>query len=139
MIDTVSLVRLSRQLYGLTMHSERPSHRMYEQWHPLGLLGSFCFQLSCGCLVLILIATVCGSNLMEAIEKTPLTALACMKLLGSVLKQHQVPEELCSLLVGTVQEVGEPLVNDHRVALVSATGSTAMGKVVAQKVATSWS
>ena len=139
MIDICEFaVGLSRQLYGLTMHSERPSHRMYEQWHPLGIVGiisAFNFPVAVWSWNFT-IATVCGNaTLWKPSEKTPLTAIACMKLLGAVLKQHQVPEGLCSMLVGTVQEVGEPLVNDRRVALISATGSTAMGKVVAQKVA----
>ena len=128
---------LSRQLHGLTMHSERPEHRMYEQWHSLGVVGiitAFNFPVAVWAWNFSL-ATICGNaTLWKPSEKTPLTAFACMKLLEDVLAKHKVPEGVCNMMVGSVDSVGNKMVEDKRVQLVSATGSTRMGKVVAEKV-----
>ncbi|WP_428664849.1 L-piperidine-6-carboxylate dehydrogenase [Runella sp.] len=129
-------VGLSRQLYGLTMHSERPAHRMYEQWHPLGIVGiisAFNFPVAVWSWNSML-AWVCGDVCVwKPSEKTPLTAIACQNIIQEVLKNNDVPEGVSGLLVGG-REVGEWLANDQNVPLVSATGSTRMGKAVGQAV-----
>ncbi|WP_373513447.1 aldehyde dehydrogenase family protein [Persicitalea sp.] len=129
-------VGLSRQLYGLTMHSERPAHRMYEQWHPLGVVGiisAFNFPVAVWSWN-AMIALVCGDVCVwKPSEKTPLTAIACQNIIQEVLKANQVPEGVSCLVVGG-RNVGEWLAADARVALVSATGSTRMGKSVAETV-----
>ncbi|TAF95365.1 MAG: aldehyde dehydrogenase family protein [Cytophagia bacterium] len=126
-------VGLSRQLYGLTTHSERPAHRMYEQWHPLGVVGiisAFNFPVAVWSWNAML-AWVCGDVCVwKPSEKTPLTAVACQHIIQDVLRQNSVPEGVSGLVVGD-REVGEWLANDSRVPLVSATGSTRMGKAVA--------
>lgn len=131
-------VGLSRQLYGLTMQSERPSHRMMEQWHPLGVVGiisAFNFPVAVWAWN-SMIAAVCGNvSIWKPSEKTPLTAVACFQLMSEVLKKNNVPEGVMNLIVGDVAEVGERMIADKRVALISATGSTRMGKHVAQVVA----
>jgi len=130
-------VGLSRQLYGLTMHSERPHHRMYEQWHPLGTVGiisAFNFPVAVWAWN-SMIAAVCGDvSVWKPSEKTPLTAIACMKILQTVLQANGVPEGVFNLVVGDVSEVGTALVDDPRVPLISATGSTRMGRQVAEAV-----
>ena len=130
-------VGLSRQLYGLTMHSERPAHRMYEQWQPLGVVGiisAFNFPVAVWSWNAML-AWVCGDVCVwKPSEKTPLTAVACQNIIQDVLRANAVPEGVSSLVVGG-REVGEWLANDVRVPLVSATGSTRMGKAVAVAVA----
>jgi aldehyde dehydrogenase (NAD+) len=130
-------VGLSRQLYGLTMHSERPNHRMYEQWHPLGVVGvisAFNFPVAVWSWNAML-AWVCGNVcIWKPSEKTPMTAIACQKIIGGVLKNNNLPEGLSGIIVGD-REIGEAMAKDPRVALVSATGSTRMGKLVAQNVA----
>jgi aldehyde dehydrogenase (NAD+) len=130
-------VGLSRQLYGLTMHSERPNHRMYEQWHPLGVVGvisAFNFPVAVWSWNAML-AWVCGNVcIWKPSEKTPMTAIACQKIIGGVLKSNNLPEGLSGIIVGD-REIGEAMAKDPRVALVSATGSTRMGKLVAQNVA----
>ena len=130
-------VGLSRQLYGLTMHSERPNHRMYEQWHPLGIVGvisAFNFPVAVWSWNAML-AWVCGNVcIWKPSEKTPLTAIACQKIIGGVLKNNNLPEGLSGIIVGD-REIGEAMAKDPRIALVSATGSTRMGKLVAQNVA----
>ncbi|MFN8394242.1 MAG: aldehyde dehydrogenase family protein [Bacteroidia bacterium] len=138
MIDICDFaVGLSRQLYGLTMHSERPMHRMYEQWHPLGLVGvisAFNFPVAVWAWNAMLSA-ICGNvTIWKPSEKTPLTAIACMNIMRDVLKRNNLPEGVFSLIVGD-RLVGESMSNDRRVALVSATGSTRMGKAVATAVA----
>jgi len=129
-------VGLSRQLYGLTMHSERPSHRMYEQWHPIGIVGiisAFNFPVAVWSWNSML-AWVCGDVCVwKPSEKTPLTAVACQHIIQEVLKANDVPEGVSCLVVGG-REVGEWLSNDTRIPLVSATGSTRMGKAVGQAV-----
>jgi aldehyde dehydrogenase (NAD+) len=128
---------VSRQLYGLTMHSERKHHRMYEQWHPLGVVGvisAFNFPVAVWAWNAML-AAVCGNVTMwKPSEKTPLTAIACMNIIQSVLKANNLPEGIFTLVVGD-REIGERMANDTRVGLVSATGSTRMGRAVGEAVA----
>ncbi len=138
MIDICDFaVGLSRQLYGLTMHSERPQHRMYEQWHPLGITGiisAFNFPVAVWSWNSML-ALVCGNVcIWKPSEKTPLTAIACQNIIAEVLKANDVPEGVCCLVQGD-RELGEWLTSDARVPLISATGSTRMGKIVAAAVA----
>lgn len=125
---------LSRQLYGLTMHSERPAHRMYEQWHPIGVVGiisAFNFPVAVWSWN-AMIAWVCGNTcIWKPSEKTPLSALACQHIIRSVLVANNLPEGISSLIVGD-QEIGKQMAGDPRIALVSATGSTRMGKAVAK-------
>lgn len=133
MIDICDFaVGLSRQLYGLTMHSERPGHRMYEQYHPLGIVGiisSFNFPVAVWSWNTML-AWVCGDVCVwKPSEKTPLCSIACQKIIASVFSKNQVPEGV-SVLINGGREVGEWLAADQRIPLVSATGSTAMGKKV---------
>lgn len=133
MIDICDFaVGLSRQLYGLTMHSERPLHRMYEQWHPLGVVGiisAFNFPVAVWSWNAAL-AWVCGNVCVwKASEKTPLTSVACQNILQKVLKANDVPEGVSCIINGDYK-VGEYMTTDSRVALVSATGSTRMGKIV---------
>lgn len=137
MIDIADFaVGLSRQLYGLTMHSERPQHRMYEQWHPLGVVGiisAFNFPVAVWSWNSFL-AWVCGNTCVwKPSEKTPLSAVACMNIISKVFKENKVPEGVCSLVVGG-RETGEWMSNDERIPLVSATGSTRMGKAVGAAV-----
>ncbi|MEM0996851.1 MAG: aldehyde dehydrogenase family protein [Bacteroidota bacterium] len=138
MIDICDFaVGLSRQLYGLTMHSERPLHRMYEQYHPLGVVGiisAFNFPVAVWSWNAML-AAVCGdSTVWKPSEKTPLTAIACMHIIQDVLRENNVPEGVFSLVIGD-RQIGEAMAADKRVALVSATGSTRMGRSVAATVA----
>lgn len=134
MIDICDFaVGLSRQLYGLTMHSERPNHRMYEQWHPLGLVGiisAFNFPVAVWAWN-AMIAAVCGDvSIWKPSEKTPLTAVACFNIMAKVLKDNDIPEGVLNMIVGDVATIGETLVADQRIPLISATGSTRMGKSV---------
>jgi aldehyde dehydrogenase (NAD+) len=134
MIDICDFsVGLSRQLHGLTMHSERPNHRMYEQWHPVGLVGiisAFNFPVAVWSWN-SMIAAVCGDvSIWKPSEKTPLSAIACFNILRDVLVANKVPEGVMSLIVGDVAEIGEPMIADNRIPLISATGSTRMGKRV---------
>ncbi len=138
MIDICDFaVGLSRQLYGLTMHSERPHHRMYEQWHPLGVVGiisAFNFPVAVWSWNSML-ALVCGDVcIWKPSEKTPLCGVACQNIFHKVLKENNVPEGVVSLINGDYK-VGEWMTQDTRVPLISATGSTRMGKIVAQAVA----
>ncbi|MEY3322290.1 MAG: hypothetical protein RLZZ417_1873 [Bacteroidota bacterium] len=138
MIDICDFaVGLSRQLYGLTMHSERPGHRMYEQWHPLGVVGvisAFNFPVAVWSWN-AMIALVCGDVVVwKPSEKTPLCAVACQLLLENVLLENAVPEGVCNLVTGNYR-IGEWLTSEERVPLISATGSTRMGKLVATKMA----
>ncbi|WEK34703.1 MAG: aldehyde dehydrogenase family protein [Candidatus Pseudobacter hemicellulosilyticus] len=137
MIDICDFaVGLSRQLYGLTIHSERPAHRMYEQWHPLGLVGivtAFNFPVAVWSWNTML-AWVCGDVcIWKPSEKTPLCAVACQHIVSTVFARNGVPEGVSNLLVGG-REAGEWLSDDHRIPLVSATGSTRMGKAVGAAV-----
>jgi aldehyde dehydrogenase (NAD+) len=138
MIDICDFaVGLSRQLYGLNMHSERPDHRMYEQWHPLGVVGiisAFNFPVAVWCWNSAL-AWVCGDVcIWKGSEKTPLCAIACQNILKEVLEANDLPEGISSIVTGDYQ-VGEWMSNDTRIPLISATGSTRMGKIVGQTVA----
>ncbi len=137
MIDICDFaVGLSRQLHGLTMHSERPGHRMYEQWHPLGIVGiisAFNFPVAVWSWNTAL-ALVCGDVCVwKPSEKTPLCAVACQKIIADVFAANEVPEGVCNLLVGE-RDLGERLAADGRIPLVSATGSTRMGKAVGAAV-----
>ncbi len=130
-------VGLSRQLYGLTMHSERPNHRMYEQWHAIGIVGiisAFNFPVAVWSWNSML-AWVCGDVcIWKPSEKTPLCSIACQNIIQEVLANNNLPEGL-SVIVNGGREIGERLAADTRIPLVSATGSTRMGKAVASKVA----
>lgn len=137
MIDICDFaVGLSRQLYGLTMHSERPNHRMYEQWHPLGIVGiisAFNFPVAVWSWNTAL-ALVCGNVcIWKPSEKTPLTAIACQHIIAKVFKDNDIAEGVCNLVLGD-KEVGELMTNDGRIPLISATGSTRMGKAVGAAV-----
>ena len=138
MIDICDFaVGMSRQLYGLTMHSERPRHRMYEQWHPLGVVGiisAFNFPVAVWSWN-SMIGLICGNTCVwTPSEKTPLSAVACQNIIADVFKENDVPEGVCGLITGG-REVGEWMTTDTRVPLVSATGSTRMGKAVGAAVA----
>ena len=130
-------VGLSRQLYGLTMHSERPNHRMYEQYHPIGIVGiitAFNFPAAVWGWNAML-AWVCGDVCVwKPSEKTPLTAVACQKIVEKVIKANNLPEGLSCLINGD-RNVGEWMATDERIPLISATGSTRMGKEVGKVVA----
>ena len=137
MIDICDFaVGLSRQLHGLTMHSERPGHRMYEQWHPLGIVGiisAFNFPVAVWSWNTAL-AWVCGDVcIWKPSEKTPLCAIACQNIIAEVFATSGVPEGVCNLVVGE-REIGERIAHDGRIPLVSATGSTRMGKAVGAAV-----
>jgi len=138
MIDICDFaVGLSRQLYGKTLTSERYHHRMMEQWHPLGVVGiisAFNFPVAVWAWN-AMVAAVCGNvTIWKPSEKTPLTGVACMNIISDVLKANNLPEGVFNLVVGD-RTIGQKMSADKRVALVSATGSTRMGKAVAQTVA----
>ncbi|MCG7858164.1 aldehyde dehydrogenase family protein [Flavihumibacter sediminis] len=137
MIDICDFaVGLSRQLHGLTMHSERPSHRMYEQWHPLGIVGvisAFNFPVAVWSWNAML-AWVCGNVCVwKPSEKVPLCSIACQNIVNEVFSKNNVPEGVSSIVNGG-RELGEWLSHDNRVPLISATGSTRMGKAVGAAV-----
>jgi len=137
MIDICDFaVGLSRQLHGFTMHSERPEHRMYDQYHPLGLVGiisAFNFPVAVWAWN-AMIAAVCGNVcIWKPSEKTPLTAWACQNIVAKVLEKNQLPEGIFSLVIGDA-EIGAKMANDSRFPLISATGSTQMGKKVGKAV-----
>jgi aldehyde dehydrogenase (NAD+) len=129
---------LSRQLYGLTMHSERPQHRMYEQWHPLGIVGvitAFNFPVAVWSWNAA-IAAVCGDSVVwKPATKTPLTAIACTKIAQQVCEENGVDPAIFSLVIGKGSTIGEKLLADRRIPLISATGSCQMGHRVAEVVA----
>ena len=138
MIDICDFaVGLSRQLYGLTMHSERPMHRMYEQWHPMGVVGiisAFNFPVAVWSWNTAL-AWVCGDVCVwKPSEKTPICGVACQNIFAEVLKENNLPEGISCLVNGNY-EVGEWISNDRRIPLVSATGSSRMGTKVGEAVA----
>lgn len=137
MIDICDFaVGLSRQLHGFTMHSERPGHRMYEQYHPLGIVGiisSFNFPVAVWSWNTML-AWVCGDVCVwKPSEKTPLCAIACQHIIAPVFASNNVPEGVSCLVTGG-RELGEWMAADERIPLVSATGSTRMGKAVGATV-----
>ena len=138
MIDICDFaVGLSRQLHGLTMHSERPGHRMYEQYHPLGVVGiisAFNFPVAVWCWNTAL-AWVCGDVCVwKGSEKTPLCSVACQNLIAEVLEENDLPEGISCIVTGDYK-VGEMMTNDKRLPLISATGSSRMGSIVGAKVA----
>ncbi len=137
MIDICDFaVGLSRQLHGLTMHSERPGHRMYEQYHPLGVVGiisAFNFPVavwSWNTALAWISGDVC---VWKPSEKTPLCGVACQHIIAEVLKENDLPEGISCLINGDYK-VGEFMTTDKRIPLISATGSTRMGKIVARTV-----
>ncbi|UJP64973.1 L-piperidine-6-carboxylate dehydrogenase [Mongoliitalea daihaiensis] len=138
MIDICDFaVGLSRQLYGLTMHSERPGHRMYEQWHPIGVVGiisAFNFPVAVWSWN-SMIAWVCGDVcIWKPSEKAPISGIACQHIVTKVFKDNNLPEGLSGLIMGDYR-VGEMMTTDPRIPLISATGSVRMGKIVGQAVA----
>ena len=138
MIDIADFaVGLSRQLYGLTMHSERPGHRMYEQWHPLGIVGivsAFNFPVAVWAWN-AMIAAVCGDCVVwRPSSETPLTAIAVQKICNRVLDRHGL-KGVFNLVIGPSRPVGETLVRDPRIPLISFTGSTEVGRHVSEVVA----
>ncbi|MBT8235355.1 MAG: aldehyde dehydrogenase family protein, partial [Bacteroidia bacterium] len=138
MIDICDFaVGLSRQLHGLTMHSERPGHRMYEQYHPLGIVGiisAFNFPVAVWAWNTAL-AWVCGDVCVwKPSEKAPLCGVACQHIIAGVLAENGMPEGISCLINGDYR-VGEMMTNDKLIPLISATGSIRMGKIVAQAVA----
>lgn len=137
MIDICDFaVGLSRQLHGLTMHSERPGHRMYEQWHPMGIVGiisAFNFPVAVWSWNTML-AWVCGDVcIWKPSEKVPLCSIACQNIVNEVFQKNNVPEGV-SCIVNGGRELGEWLSHDTRIPLISATGSTRMGKAVGAAV-----
>jgi aldehyde dehydrogenase (NAD+) len=139
MIDICDLaVGQSRMLYGFTMHSERPSHRMYDQYHPLGIVGTvsaFNFPVAVWSWNAML-ATVCGdTNIWKPSSKVPLTAIAVQNILADVIKRNNLPEGLFCLVIGRGATVGETMLNDKRVPMISITGSTDVGRHAAQVIA----
>ncbi|MBI5602349.1 MAG: aldehyde dehydrogenase family protein, partial [Deltaproteobacteria bacterium] len=138
MIDMADYaVGLSRMLYGMTMQSERPGHRMYEQWHPLGPVGvitAFNFPVAVWAWN-AMIALVAGDPVIwKPSSKVPLCALAALGIAWKVLKENDLPEGLLSCLIGKAETVGEALIRDPRIPLISATGSVPMGRQVGQAV-----
>ncbi len=138
MIDMCDFaVGLSRQLYGLSMHSERPGHRMYEQWHPLGVVGvisAFNFPVAVWCWNAA-IANVCGDAVLwKPSSQTPLTAIACTRIAQQACAETGADPALFSMIVGRGSTIGDSLLHDARLPLVSATGSCKMGYRVAEVV-----
>lgn len=138
MIDIAEYaVGLSRQLFGFTMQSERPGHRMFDQYHPLGLVGiisAFNFPVSVWSWN-FMIALVCGDVcIWKPSEKVPLCAIACQQIIAKVFKENKVPEGVSSVVIGG-GETGQWLCEDNKVSLISATGSTRMGRIVSTTVA----
>ena len=138
MIDICDFaVGLSRQLHGLTMHSERPGHRMYEQYHPMGVVGiisAFNFPVAVWAWNTAL-AWICGDVCVwKPSEKTPLCGIACQNIIAEVIRENNLPEGISCLINGDYK-IGELMTADKRVPLISATGSTRMGKIVAMAVA----
>ncbi|MEW5844026.1 MAG: aldehyde dehydrogenase family protein [Bacteroidota bacterium] len=139
MIDICDFaVGISRQLYGFTMMSEREKHRMYDQYHPLGVVGiitAFNFPVAVWAWNAAL-ATVCGdANLWKPSSKTPLCGIAVQNILSDVIVENNLPEGLFSLVIGKGSTVGERILNDKRIPLISLTGSTAIGKHAAEVIA----
>jgi aldehyde dehydrogenase (NAD+) len=138
MIDIADFaVGLSRQLYGLTMHSERPGHRMYEQWHPLGVVGvisAFNFPVAVWAWN-AMIAAVCGDCVLwRPSSETTLCAIAVQKIVNRVFDRHNL-KGVFNLVIGPANPVGEALISDWRIPLVSFTGSTEVGRHVSETVA----
>jgi aldehyde dehydrogenase (NAD+) len=139
MIDICDFsVGQSRQLYGFTMASERPNHRMYDQYHPLGVVGiisAFNFPVAVYSWNAML-ASVCGDvNLWKPSSKVPLSAIATQNIVAEVLKTNNLPEGIFSLVIGRGSTIGEKLLNDKRIPLISLTGSTKVGKHAGEVIA----
>jgi len=139
MIDIADFaVGLSRQLYGFTMHSERPQHRMYDQYHPLGPVGvitAFNFPVAVWSWN-ALIAAICGDVVIwKPASATPFTAIAVQKIIADVMDQNNLPEGLFNLIVGDGAVIGQKMIEDHRIPLISLTGSTRVGKRAAAMIA----
>ncbi len=138
MIDICDFaVGQSRQLYGFTMQSEREDHRMYDQYHPLGIVGiitSFNFPVAVWAWN-AMISAVCGNvNLWKPSHKVPLSAIACQHIIHDVLKENKIPEGVFSLIIGSHEVAGDRLLNDERIPMISFTGSTWVGRHVAETV-----
>lgn len=138
MIDIADFaVGLSRQLCGRTMHSERFKHRMYEQYHPLGIVGvisAFNFPVAVWAWN-AMVALVCGDVVIwKPSSQTPLTAIACHNILASVLKDNDLPDGILNLLIGKGSDIGQKLIEDKRIPLVSFTGSTQQGRKISEVV-----
>jgi len=138
MIDICDFaVGQSRQLYGFTMHSERPMHRMYDQYHPLGIvttISAFNFPVAVYSWN-AMIAAVCGDvNIWKPSSKVPLSAIATQKIISEVLRENKLPEGIFNLVIGKGSTIGERMLNDKRIQLISVTGSTAVGKHAAEVV-----
>jgi L-aminoadipate-semialdehyde dehydrogenase len=139
MIDIADFaVGQSRMLYGLTMPSERPGHRLLEQWHPLGPIGvitSFNFPVAVWSWNAMLALIAGDTVIWKPSSKVPLSAIATMNIVWQVLQENGLPEGICNLVIGDREEIGEALIRDRRIPLVSATGSVPMGRYVGQVVA----
>src|SRR6056297_3147937 len=138
MIDIADLaVGQSRQLYGYTMQSERPNHRLYDHYHPLGIVGvitAFNFPVAVYAWNTMIAAIAGDVVVWKPSSKTPLTAVAVQKIMAEVAKANELPEGIFNLTVGKSSQIGDPLVDDKRIPLISVTGSTAVGKRVAERV-----
>jgi aldehyde dehydrogenase (NAD+) len=139
MIDICDFaVGQSRQLYGFTMHSERPEHRMYDQYHPLGIVGTvsaFNFPVAVWSWN-AMIAAVCGDvNLWKPSSKVPLSAVAVQNIIADVLKANKVPEGVFAMIIGRGATIGEKMLNDKRIPLISVTASTRTGKHAGEVIA----
>lgn len=139
MIDVCDFaVGQSRQLYGFTMQSERPNHRMYDQYHPLGIvvtISAFNFPVAVWAWN-AMIAAVCGDvNIWKPASKVPLTAIACQNIIAQVIKENNLPEGIFNLVIGRGSTIGEKILNDKRIPLVSLTGSTKVGKHAGEVIA----
>ncbi len=139
MIDICDFaVGQSRQLYGFTMQSERPKHRMYDQYHPLGIvctISAFNFPVAVWAWNAML-AAVCGDvNIWKPSSKVPLSAVACQNIIKEVLVENNLPEGIFSLVIGKGSTIGEKILNDKRIPLISVTGSTSVGKHAAEVIA----
>ena len=139
MIDICDFaVGQSRQLYGFTMHSERPNHRMYDQYHPLGpvvTISAFNFPVAVWAWNAMIAAVAGDVNIWKPASKVPLTAIAVQNIISSVLKDNQIPEGVFNLVVGRGSTIGEKILNDKRIPLVSLTGSTRVGRHAGEMIA----
>jgi len=138
MIDICDFaVGQSRMLYGFTMHSERPEHRMYDQYHPLGIVGvvsAFNFPVAVWAWNAMLAAIAGDVTLWKPSSKVPLTAIATQNIISEVLRENDLPEGIFNLIVGRGATIGEAMLNDKKVPLVSITGSTDVGRHAAQVI-----
>jgi aldehyde dehydrogenase (NAD+) len=139
MIDICDFaVGQSRQLYGFTIHSERPNHRMYDQYHPLGIvctISAFNFPVAVWSWNAML-AAVCGDvNIWKPSSKVPLSAIACQNIIKDVLDENNLPEGIFTLIVGKGSTIGEKILNDKRIPLISVTGSTNVGRHAGEVIA----